>query len=105
MLLWFDGAGTKGEVTFDGAEIVTEVNESYSTPVGPMYEEVGPATPPREVDIIELQSNQAYSQPREMDIELRSNQAYGQGEMISISCIWFFILLIDVANYYVVYGE
>ena len=69
--------GTKGEVTFDGAEIVTEVNESYSTPVGPMYEEVGPATPTREMDI-ELQSNQAYSQPREIDIELQSNQAYSQ---------------------------
>ena len=58
MLLWFDGIETKGEVTFDGAEIVTEVNESYSTPVGPMYEEVGPVS-------------------REMDIELQSNQAYG----------------------------
>ena len=61
MLSWFDGSGTKGEVTFDGAEIVTEVNESYSTPVGPMYEEVGPALPQREMDI-ELQSNQAYGQ-------------------------------------------
>ena len=78
MLLWFDGAGTKGEVTFDGAEIVTEVNESYSTPVGPMYEEVGPATPPREIQDIELRSNQAYSQRRETDIELQSNQAYSQ---------------------------
>ena len=29
--------------------------------VGPVYEEVGPALPPREMDI-ELQSNQAYGQ-------------------------------------------
>ena len=29
--------------------------------VGPVYEEVGPALPPREMDV-ELQSNQAYGQ-------------------------------------------
>ena len=50
MLLWFDGAGTKGEVT-----------GGHKAHVGPMYEEVGPALPPREIDI-ELQSNQAYVQ-------------------------------------------
>ena len=57
-------------MTFNGAEIVTEVNESYSTPVGPMNEDVGPATP-----------------PSGMDIELQSNQAYSQVEMITFLCV------------------
>ena len=50
MLLWFDGAGTQREVT-----------DGHKAPVGPVYEEVGPALPPREMDI-ELQSNQAYGE-------------------------------------------
>ena len=50
MLLWFDGAVTQREVT-----------DGHKAPVGPVYEEVGPTLPPREMDI-ELQSNQAYGE-------------------------------------------